>query len=280
MIMTFYFDTHVHFGNEKGDYSTAAQIERALAAGVTHMIAVGGSCELNKAAAEAAEAYPESIRAAIGFDRAQVREISTPVLIDDATDRLRRSLDSLKSLGVDVCAIGEVGLDYHYTPETAGLQMALLEAQCDLAAELRLPVIVHCREAETDVLRILETYARHSALSVHGVLHCFTGSLDFAERLIAAGFMISFSGIVTFQSADALRDVAVRLPAEHLLIETDSPYLAPVPHRGKRNEPAFVKDVGIALAGLRECDADELAETTSDNAQRLFGKWASIQSRI
>lgn len=272
--MTNLFDTHVHFSDAQGEYSTAAQIERAVAAGVDRMIAVGGSCELNKSAAEAAEAYPDRLRAAIGFDRDQVEELHSVPLIEDAIGRLRRSVDGLRGLGVTTCAIGEIGLDFHYTPQTAARQIALFSAQCDLAVELNLPVIVHSREADEDTMKVLETYAaKCKALEFCGVLHCFTGDMAFAERLLAIGFMISFSGIVTFRNADALRKVAVAVPADRLLIETDSPFLAPVPYRGRTNEPAFVRDVAVALASERGVSFDHFAEQTTANAHRLFGKW-------
>ncbi len=268
-----YFDTHVHFQKESGCYSSGFQVERALAAGVTRMVAVGGSCELNKGAAEAAEAYPGYVRAAIGFDRAQVAEISSRALIDDAIDRLRRSIDALRGIGATVCAIGEVGLDYHYTPQSAEGQVALFRGQCELASEQKLPVIVHSREADEDTLKVLRAYAAQCSFrEVFGVLHCFTGTMDFAERLMEIGFMISFSGIVSFSTADALRRVAASIPADRLLIETDSPYLAPVPHRGKRNEPAFVKDVALALANARGEDVESVAAVTTANAKRLFGE--------
>jgi TatD DNase family protein len=268
------FDTHVHFSDPSGAFTVAAQVERAAVAGVTRMIAVGGSCALNKSAAEAAEAYPRCIRASIGFDRDQVAELSSAALIEDAIGRLRRAFSALKGLGATVCAIGEIGLDYHYTPQTATAQVALFTAQCDLAAELGLPVIVHSREADDDTLRVLDAYAAdRKSGGTCGVLHCFTGDAAFARRLLESGFMISFSGIVTFRNADALRDVATSIPADRLLIETDSPYLAPVPHRGKRNEPALVREVADALARVRGESPDALAAQTTANAHRLFGTW-------
>jgi len=265
-------DTHVHFSELTGDYALAAQMERALAAGVDKMVAVGGSCALNKSAVEAAEQYPGKIAAAIGFDRSQVDELASPALIEDAIGRLRRSADSLRKLGVRVCAIGEIGLDYHYTPDTRDGQMALFAAQCDLAAELALPVIVHSREADDDTLDVLAAYAAKCADDVvPGVLHCFTGSEPFARQLLDLGLMISFSGIVTFLNADPLRAVAVGIPGDRLVIETDSPYLAPVPHRGKRNEPAFVRDVAARLANVRGESLETIENQTTENAVRLFG---------
>lgn len=265
-------DTHVHFSDLTGDYALAAQMERALAAGVSKMVAVGGSCELNKAAVEAAEAYPGRVSAAIGFDRSQVAELASPALVEDAVGRLRRSAASLRKLGVRVCVIGEIGLDYHYTPATCDGQVALFAAQCDLAAELNLPVIVHSREADDDTVRVLEAYAgKCRGGAAAGVLHCFTGNADFAQRLLALGMMISFSGIVTFLNADPLRGVAAGIPGDRLLIETDSPYLAPVPHRGRRNEPAYVREVAARLAQVRGEPLETVARQTTENAVRLFG---------
>lgn len=265
-------DTHVHFSELNGDYALAAQMERALAAGVDKMVAVGGSCALNKSAAEAAEAYPERVSVAIGFDRSQVDELDSPALIEDAVGRLRRSADSLRKLGVRVCAIGEIGLDYHYTPGTRDGQVALFAAQCDLAAELNLPVIVHSREADDDTVRVLEAYAaKCGGGAAAGVLHCFTGNADFAQRLLALGMLISFSGIVTFLNADPLRGVAAGIPGDRLVIETDSPYLAPVPHRGQRNEPAYVREVAERLATVRGVPLETIARQTTENAVRLFG---------
>jgi len=264
-------DTHVHFSDMEGDYALAAQMERAAAAGVLKMVAVGGSCELNKSAAEAAGRYPDRVSVAIGFDRSQVAELSSPAQIEDAVGRLRRSADSLRRLGVRVCAIGEIGLDYHYTPQTGAGQVALFAAQCDLAAELGLPVIVHSREADDDTLGVLEAYAaRCRKREAIGVLHCFTGSAGLAQRLLAVGMLISFSGIITFGNADALRAVAAGLPGDRLVVETDSPYLAPVPHRGRRNEPAFVRDVAASLAQVRGETLDAVARLTTENAVRLF----------
>ncbi len=268
------FDTHVHLKDLSGPYAREEQLKRAEAVGVTRWIAVGGSCSLNKSAAEAAEAFPGRIRAALGFDRDQVEELSVPAAVEDALGRLRRAVSALRRSGAGVCAIGEIGLDYHYAPGSAVKQIALFEAQCGLAVELGLPVIVHSRQADADTLAVLEAYARQGRRTeIGGVLHCFTGDMAFADRLLDAGFMISFSGIVTFLNADALRAVARRVPADRLLIETDSPYLAPVPHRGMRNEPAFVRAVAEVLARERGEPLAVLAAQTTANAHRLFGVW-------
>jgi TatD DNase family protein len=152
-------------------------------------------------------------------------------------------------------------LDYHYSADTAAAQKALFSSMLDGARHHGLPVVVHSREAEADTLALLENHrsAWRGDPDRLGVLHCFTGDLPFAQALLALGMMISFSGIVTFKNAAALRDVAAAVPDDRLLIETDSPYLAPVPYRGKRNEPAYVCFIASALAELRGCEAEKIA---------------------
>ncbi len=167
-----------------------------------------------------------------------------------------------------IVAIGETGLDYHYEGCSRAEQLERYTSQLRLATELRLPVIVHTREAREDTLACL---AEHSDPAVGGVLHCFTEDLDMAERALEIGFYISFSGILTFRNAADLRETARRLPLDRVLVETDSPYLAPVPHRGKTNEPQYVCEVAACLAQLHGLDVDEIARVTTDNCRRLFG---------
>lgn len=265
------FDSHVHFTKmDAPGYQIEEQLHRAQENGVQQLVAVGGSCDLNASAFKAAELAPQQIQASIGFDRDQEAEMASDAAIRDATERLARVAGSSQELGVRVCAIGETGLDYHYTPETRDAQMALFDAQCALATDLGLPVIVHSRDADADTLAVLRRYAKGGDSSLRGVLHCFTRELPFAEELVGMGFYISFSGILTFRNADSLREVARQLPAEHLLVETDAPYLAPVPHRGKRNEPAYVVEVAKVLASVRAVSFEEMARVTTENAQRLF----------
>lgn len=266
------FDTHAHFSDDPKGQLHGAWMQRAKARRVTRVVAVGGSCALNQAAAQVAVAYPDMIRPAIGFDRDQARELNVPDLVEDAVDRLRRSLSSLERLGTTVCAIGETGLDYHYAADTADQQIALFKAQCQLAIEQQLPIIVHSRDADDDTLKVLADYARHPS-NRGGVLHCFTGSATFAHDLLDLGFMISFSGILTFRNAEPLRQIAKNIPLDRLLVETDAPFLAPVPHRGKPNEPANVHEVATLLAQLHDMEMPELADRTTRNAERLFGLW-------
>ena len=168
-----------------------------------------------------------------------------------------------------ICAVGETGLDFHYHPETADAQCALFAAQLRLADEWRLPIILHTREADEATLRVLDETPWHGD-GLRGVIHCFTGDKAFAAQLLDRQFMISFSGIVTFRNADMLRESAAFVPDDRLLIETDSPFLAPVPQRGKRNEPAFVTHVADCLARVRDTTAEHIAELTWRNAERLF----------
>ena len=165
-----------------------------------------------------------------------------------------------------VVAIGETGLDYHYEPESAALQQASFRLHLEAARITGKPVIVHTREARADTLALL----REAALPQAGVLHCFTEDWEMAKAALDIGFYISLSGIVTFRNAEALRDVARQVPADRLLVETDSPYLAPVPHRGKPNLPQYVREVAEYLAVLRGVSYETLAEQTSSNFKRLF----------
>ena len=166
-----------------------------------------------------------------------------------------------------VIAIGETGLDYHYAPETKALQLDSFVKHVRVAKKVKKPLIIHTREAQEDTLTILRD---EGAEEVGGILHCFTESWEMAEQAIAMGFYISFSGIVTFKNASALREVAKLVPDDRFLIETDSPYLAPIPHRGKQNQPAYVVEVAKHLASIRGQSVEEIAKLSTDNFNRLF----------
>lgn len=254
-----YYDTHAHF--EGAPAGTVALMERALAAGVSRIVAVGGSAGLNAGALATAQAYPENVRLALGFDRDQATSAEPEVFVETL-----RQLAGHAALA----AVGETGLDFHYRPETGDAQCALFAAQLRLADEWRLPVIIHTREADEATLRVLdETPWRGEGL--RGVVHCFTGDTAFARQLLDRQMAISFSGIVTFRNADMLRASAAYVPDDRLLIETDSPFLAPVPVRGQRNEPAFVTHVAACLAQVRATTAAQISERTRLNARQLFG---------
>ena len=241
------FDTHAHFTG------TAEEIrgilERAAAAGVADIMAVGGSAELNAGVAAAADSPPGGqlrIWKAIGWDR----------------DQVGAELPELDYAGVN--AVGEIGLDYHYSPETRRKQVELMARQLDRARELSLPVIIHTRDADDDTLGLLRE------IPSFGVIHCFTGTPDFCRKLLDHGFYISISGIVTFRAADNVRESALVVPDDRLLVETDSPFLAPVPMRGNANEPAYVAHTARFLAKLRGVNDEDLAARTSENARRAF----------
>jgi len=254
-----YYDTHAHFDGLP--LEMFAVIDRAMDAGVGRIVAVGGSTELNVGALAVAAAYPECVRLAIGFDRDQAASASPEVHVET----LRQLAEAQPP-----AAVGETGLDFHYHPESAEAQRALFRAELLLADEWRLPVIIHTRDAEEATLQVLdETPWRGEGL--RGVVHCFTGDKNFAARLLDRSLAISFSGIVTFRNADMLRGSAVFVPDERLLIETDSPFLAPVPKRSLRNEPAFVVHVAECLAKVRGTTVEHIAAVTYENAVRLFG---------
>ncbi|MFZ0565691.1 MAG: TatD family hydrolase [Chlamydiales bacterium] len=165
-----------------------------------------------------------------------------------------------------IVAIGETGLDYYYYRDTAPIQQALLSRYLHLARECSLPVVIHCRDAFTDLFRILDKEGK----GVTTVLHCFTGDMEEAQEVIERGWYLSLSGIVTFKKSEVLREVAKIVPSSQLLIETDTPYLAPFPYRGKRNEPAYLKEIAKLIAELRHVSYEDLAQTTAENTRTLF----------
>jgi len=254
-------DTHAHLDGLGAPDELAAALTRAAEAGLSHIIAVGGEPGANALAVNVARARPDLVHAAAGYGR----ELADG---PPETDTLDAALQAPQ-----VVAVGEIGLDYHYLPETATQQEALFSGMLALARQHGLPVIVHSREAEDATHRLLAEHARlwPGDPARIGVLHCFTGSARFAKQLLALGLYISFSGIVTFKKADALRKVAAQVPADRLLIETDTPYLAPEPHRGKRNEPGYLPHVAETLAALRGVSRAALDERTTRNARLLFG---------
>ncbi|HGO5824477.1 TPA: TatD family hydrolase [Mannheimia haemolytica] len=166
-----------------------------------------------------------------------------------------------------VVAIGETGLDYHYTPETKALQQSLFVQQIEIANKLNKPLIIHSRSARQDTMDILE---QHHAEKCGGVLHCFTEDWTMAKRALDIGFYISISGIITFRNAEELREVVRKVPLDRLLVETDSPYLAPIPYRGKPNQPAYVRETCEYVATLKGVSTEELARITTENVQHLF----------
>ncbi len=266
------FDSHAHFS---GDPTEADDwLGRAAAAGVTGVLAVGGSADGNRTALATARRFPNRVWAAVGYDRdhapqdpADTRTMDR--LISDAQTALLSARDETAAC----VAIGEIGLDFHYHPETAAAQTTLFRLQLELARDFGLPVVVHSRDAEKETLAELARHAEAwpGVADRIGVVHCFTGSPSMADALTAMGYCLGFSGIVTFPNAADVRGVAAAVSENRLLVETDAPYLAPVPMRGRRNEPAFVRHVAETIATVRGQPFASLAATTDRNARRLFG---------
>jgi TatD DNase family protein len=256
--MTTLVDTHCHITDPRFDSDRDAVIERAHAAGVERLVAVGGGgpIELSEAAVELAAGEP-SMRATAGIHPHDAKTY------DDA---IEQRIVALAERGA-IAAVGETGLDYYYEHSPRDVQKESLARQLALAERYDLPIVLHCRDAESDLRDVL---ASERDGQVRGVVHCFTGAYEDARWYVDKGLLISFTGIITFKNADALRDVARRLPLDRIMVETDSPYLAPVPHRGKRNEPAFVAHVAETLAEVRNIDVETLAEATTGNALALF----------
>ena len=254
-------DSHWHADAFIDDGTVQAVLDRCKEAGVTRTVAIGGSAAANERAVRLAEANPGFVAATVGWDREYASQ--------DCDDH-----EVVRWLGHrGVVAIGETGLDYHYEAHTANEQKELFGRMIRISLESRLPMVIHTREADEDTESMLREHAAQWTGDVGrvGVVHCFTGTTAFAKRLLDLGYHIGISGIVTFKNAGTLRDVARFLPADRILIETDAPYLAPVPHRGQRNEPAFVMHVAEAVAQVRGTTPAEIGEQCARNTNRLFG---------
>ncbi|MFL6216817.1 MAG: TatD family hydrolase [Blastocatellia bacterium] len=255
-----YIDSHAHIESEDFDGDRTAMIERAREAGVEIIVAVGNgdlSKDSHTAAQRIADKY-DFIYTTVGVHPHEAR-----LLDDQMYDRLAELAAHPK-----VIAWGEIGLDYHYDNSPRDVQRAAFRRQLQMARERRLPAVIHTREAEEDTLQILREEWQSAGLP--GIIHCFTGTRAFAEAAVEMGFLISFSGVVTFKKADDLRETARALPVDKILIETDAPFLAPVPFRGRRNEPAYVIETARSIADLRGLAAEEIGRATSANFKRLF----------
>lgn len=251
-------DTHCHLDNAQFDKDRDAVIERALGAGVERMVAIGtgeGPPDL-EAGIRLADRYP-AIYATVGIhphDSAKA-----------APQYFRRLAELIQH--PKVVALGEIGLDYHYDFAPREVQRAAFVEQMAVAREARKPIVIHTREAWDDTFAVLEEHWKPTGLG--GIMHCFSGGPKEAERSLALGFHLSFGGMVTFPKAFDVHEAARLTPADRLLIETDAPYLAPVPRRGKRNEPAYIVDTARKLAELRGVSVEEIVRVTADNFRRL-----------
>jgi TatD DNase family protein len=254
-------DSHCHLAGEEFEADLPAVVDRARAAGVTAalvIVAAGDRAEARRVA-RVHDVWPET-RCSAGIHPHQASEFG-----QDAERGVAVVRAAATELGA--VAIGEIGLDYHYDFSPRSLQQQVFRAQLRLARELQRPVIIHTREATDDTFAIL----REESPGVPVVFHCFTGSMDMARTALDIGAWLSFAGIVTFPRANELREVAKVVPADRFLVETDAPYLAPVPHRGQRNEPAYVARVVEMLAEIRGTTAAAVAAQTTDNFSKLFG---------
>lgn len=251
-----FLDSHVHLDDARFAEDRDQAIRRALDAGVTIMINVGADMNSTRESLKLAKGYPGIIYAAAGIH---------PHDAKNATEDDYRELESYLAQP-EVLAVGEIGLDYHYDLSPRAVQRIVFERQLDLAVAKDKPVIIHMREATQDTLNLLQQYAG----KLRGVMHCFSGSWETACAVLDLGLHLGFDGPLTFANAAKLREVAVKAPSDRILIETDCPYLTPVPYRGKRNEPAFVREVAGTLAELKKVDLEEIALLTANNARGLF----------
>ncbi len=254
----FIIDSHCHL--DSLDYETRHKnvdevIENAKARGVHHFISICTTVGRFEAM-KALTAHRNDVSLSCGVHPLNVE--------DEPFD-----YDKLLAFAQDekVVAIGETGLDYHYTPETKALQQSLFSQQIEIANKVNKPLIIHTRAARQDTMDML---IAGKAENCGGVLHCFTEDWEMAKRALDIGFYISISGIITFRNAEELRDVVRKVPLDRLLVETDSPYLAPIPYRGKPNQPAYVRETCEYLAALKGVSTEELARITTENVQNLF----------
>lgn len=251
-----YIDTHVHLNADQYDEDLQDVIDRALKSKVEKMVVIGFDRKTITRAIDLAERY-DFIYAVVGWH---------PV---DAVDCTTEDLEWIEQLAAHkkVVGIGETGLDYYWDKSPKDIQQDIFRKQIQLAKRVNLPIIIHNREATEDVLSILR---EEDAQEVGGVMHCFGGSVETARESIDMNFMISLGGPVTFKNAKKPKQVATEIPLEHLMIETDAPYLAPHPYRGKRNEPSYVPLVAEEIARLKELPVETVAQATTENAERFY----------
>ncbi|MDC3414879.1 TatD family hydrolase [Aquibacillus sp. 3ASR75-11] len=250
------FDTHVHLNVKQFENDREEVMKRAKDAGVEYMVIVGFDNETIPLAIHIAEENP-NIYAAVGWH---------PVDAIDCTDEDLRRIEALAS-HPKVVAIGEMGLDYHWDKSPKDIQIEVFRKQIRLAKKVKLPIIIHNREATSDILDILED---EHAEEVGGIMHCYNDTVDYVERCLHMNFFISLGGPVTFKNAKEPKEVAKEVPLNRLLIETDCPFLAPHPNRGKRNEPAYVQLVAEKIAELKGISFEEVSQTTTENALQFF----------
>src|SRR5215204_1325241 len=257
-----FIDSHAHIDGPEFDADREAVIGRAEAAGVSVILNVGTGDPHSGTFERAVELgrKHDNIFTAIGVHPHDARHYN-----DEAEEKIKTLIRSER-----VIAWGEIGLDFHYDNSPRDVQVEVFKRQLRAARECNLPVVIHTREAEAETIEILRS--EYEGVQRCGVFHCFSGSMELAQRAIEIGFMISFSGIVTFKKAEELREVAKQVALDRLLIETDCPYLSPIPFRGKRNEPAYVVEVARCLAGIHGMEIEEMGALTNENFSRFFSR--------
>lgn len=256
-------DSHCHINFDSYDEDRAEVITRAAAADVTRILNPGVDLETSRAGLQLSQDY-DGMYAAVGIHPNSTADFHTEMLDD---------LRQLALYSSKVVAVGEIGLDYYWDKSPKTRQIAAFEAQLGLAAELERPVIIHNREGSEDVMAILETWVKilpESLQARPGVFHSFSAPPSIAERALAAGFYLGFTGPITYKNADELRKIAAAVPLDRMLVETDGPFLTPIPYRGKRNEPSYIPLIVDRLASLKRLSSVELGEATTANAERLF----------
>jgi TatD DNase family protein len=258
-------DTHCHLDFNRFDEDRTEVVRRAIEAGVVRIVVPGLDLSASRAICDLVEQLP-GIYAAVGVHPNDL----------DHVGELGSTLDEIRKLArrPKVVAIGEIGIDYHWMNAPRPIQHLWLIRQLEMAKELKLPVILHSRESNPDLLELLRDWVSgglpETLRSRPGVLHSFSGNWQEAEQVLELGFYIGLTGPLTYRNADEMRDVAAKAPADKLLIETDAPFLTPLPHRGKRNEPAYVRLVAEKLAEVRGIDLESVARMTTENAATLF----------
>ncbi|MCU0496239.1 MAG: TatD family hydrolase [Anaerolineae bacterium] len=255
-------DTHCHLDFDRFDEDRDAVLANAAGQGVTRVINPGLDLENSRKVVEQAQRY-QGVFAAVGF-----HPNSTAHFKPDHLAEIRELARQPK-----VIAIGEIGLDYYWDKSPKDAQIAAFEAQLTLAAELALPVIIHNREASEDVTAILETWVKtlpESLRSRPGVMHSFSANMAIAERILAIGFYLGFTGPITYKNAEETRRIAAQVPIDRLLVETDAPFLTPIPHRGERNQPIYIPLIVDRLASVKQVSFEEMGQATTQNADRLF----------
>jgi TatD DNase family protein len=265
--MSIFYDTHAHLDYPEFAPDLSEIVARAKAAGITKIISIGTNLQSSRRALELSERFAEAF-AVVGWHPTDVLEAP-----DDIRAELRQLAQHQK-----VVALGETGFDYYRLPSKDGKhttaddehykkrQAEIFEQHLELAAELELNCVIHQRDALSDTLNMIERYRGR----VRGVFHCFAGDVGQMRRIVEMGSLVSFTGILTFKNGQNVRDVLAAVPPDRFMLETDCPFLAPVPYRGKRCEPAHVKDIAAVAAEVRSCSLDELGQATCETAHRFF----------